>query len=699
MSASRSRRFPDVLAAVERGEHELGVVPIENSIEGSVSITLDSLIFEHDLLIQREVDLPISMNLFAKPGTTLRDVTTVLSYPHAIAQCRKWLDRKLPNAEIVAANSTAEAAQRVSRSKRPGQAAIGNQLAARIYGLKRLAAEIEDHPENQTRFVVVGSGIPAPSGHDKTSIVCFQRADRPGSLLGILQEFSARSLNLNKLESRPTKQSLGDYCFLIDFEGHVADELVADCLRTLSAKQAHVKYLGSYPVAGLAAHARRTSAGKAWRDASRWVEELRTQVRRHVIDVKRLREEPEYRRGIERKRVRAGLLDEVLLADDVRRTLLKDVEELRTRQNVASKEIGQSAPDERPAKIAAASALKEELTALEPALTAAEATLRELALQVPNPADAVGPGRGRGRRRGRQGRRRPAGRPPPHDHASLAERFGWVDAERGAEASGSRFAYLMGEAVLLELALVQWVMGRLVQEGFTPVVPPVLVREHVMEEAGFFPTDRNQVYDLPDDELFLVGTSEVPLSALNRGALLAADALPIRYGGFSSNFRREAGTYGKDTRGIFRMHQFDKLEMYSIVAPDQSWDEHERILAIEESLIGALGLPYRVTNIAAGDLGAPAAKKYDIEVWLPSEGKYRELTSCSNYLDFSARRLKTRVRGDSGTELVHTLNGTACAISRTLVFLFEHYQQPDGSFAVPDVLVPHTGFSTVEARG
>ncbi len=288
---------------------------------------------------------------------------------------------------------------------------------------------------------------------------------------------------------------------------------------------------------------------------------------------------------------------------------------------------------------------------------------------------------------------------PPLDHATFAESFGWVDAERGAEASGSRFAYLMGEAVLLELALVQWVMGRLVEEGFTPVVPPVLVREHVMEEAGFFPTDRSQVYDLPEDELFLVGTSEVPLSALNRGALLAADALPIRYGGFSTNFRREAGTYGKDTRGIFRVHQFDKVEMYSIVTPDQSWDEHERILAIEESLIGGLGLPYRVTNIAAGDLGAPAAKKYDIEVWLPSEGKYRELTSCSNYLDFSARRLKTRVRADSGTELVHTLNGTACAISRTLVFLFEHYQQADGSFAVPDVLQPITGFSSVEARG
>ncbi|MGZ6965574.1 MAG: serine--tRNA ligase [Acidimicrobiia bacterium] len=418
-----------------------------------------------------------------------------------------------------------------------------------------------------------------------------------------------------------------------------------------------------------------------------------------MIDVRRLRDEPEYRRGIERKRVRDRLLDEVLAADDARRALLTQVEDLRTRQNAASKEIGKSAPDDRPAKIAAASALKEELAALEPALSEADAALRELALQVPNPADASVPDGGEDDGEVLRSVGEPPADPPPVDHATFAERFGWVDAERGAEASGSRFAYLMGEAVLLELALVQWVMSRLVQEGFTPVVPPVLVRDHVMEEAGFFPTDRNQVYDLPGDELFLVGTSEVPLSALNRNTLLTPDVLPIRYAGFSTNFRREAGTYGKDTRGIFRVHQFDKVEMYSVTTPDESWAEHERILAIEESLIGGLGLPYRVTNIAAGDLGAPAAKKYDIEVWLPSEGRYRELTSCSNYLDYSARRLKTRVRNDTGTELVHTLNGTACAISRTLVFLFEHYQQRDGSFAVPEVLVPFTGFSTVEARG
>ncbi|MBM3675619.1 MAG: serine--tRNA ligase [Actinobacteria bacterium] len=414
-----------------------------------------------------------------------------------------------------------------------------------------------------------------------------------------------------------------------------------------------------------------------------------------MIDLKRLRGEHAYRRGIERKRVRDGLLDEVLAADDARRELLTEVEELRAQQNAASKEIGKASPEDRSVKIAAAGALKEALAAREPALADAEVRVRALALQVPNPADVSVPEGGEDEGEVLRVVGKPNGESPALDHAAYATAMRWVDGERGAEASGSRFAYLMGEAVLLEFALVQWVLGRLVEEGFTPVVPPVLVREHVMEEAGFFPTDRNQVYDLPSDELFLVGTSEVPLSALHRGDLLAADRLPLRYAGWSTNFRREAGTYGKDTTGIFRVHQFDKLEMFVYATPDASDEEHERILAIEESIVGGLGLPYRVVNIAAGDLGAPAARKYDLEVWLPSEGRYRELTSCSNYREFSARRLRTRVRTEGGTELVHTLNGTACAISRTLVFLFEHCQRPDGSFAVPEVLMPFTGFNLI----
>jgi prephenate dehydratase len=271
---------PQVMAAVEHGDCDEGVVPIENMIEGSVSVTLDTLAFESDLLIQREIDLPIVLHLCARPGTRLTDVHTVLSHPHAHAQCRGWMSAKLPDAALVAANSTAEAARQVSRSKRTDQAAIGTAFAASLYGLELLASEIEDHPENQTRFVLLGHGVPPPTGHDKTSIVCFQREDKPGSLLAILQEFAARSINLNKLESRPTKRGLGEYCFFIDAAGHIADELVADCLRTLAARQAEVKFLGSYPVAGEEeAHAKRKAATKAERAAADWMRSLRAQIR------------------------------------------------------------------------------------------------------------------------------------------------------------------------------------------------------------------------------------------------------------------------------------------------------------------------------------------------------------------------------------------------------------------------------------
>ncbi len=272
---------PEVIAAVEKGRADGGVVPIENMIEGSVSVTLDTLAFESDLLIQREIDLPVSLNLCARPGVALADVKTVVSFPHAIAQCRGWMAKKVPNAEPRASHSTSDAAREVSRSKRTDLAAICNALAAEIYGLDVLASEIEDHPENQTRFVLVGRGVPAPTGHDKTSIVCFQRADRPGSLLSILQEFAARAINLTKLESRPTKRGLGDYCFFMDCEGHIADEVVADTLRNLAAKQAEVKFLGSYPVGGPAevGVARRRAAGRAWKHASDWVESIRVQIR------------------------------------------------------------------------------------------------------------------------------------------------------------------------------------------------------------------------------------------------------------------------------------------------------------------------------------------------------------------------------------------------------------------------------------
>jgi seryl-tRNA synthetase len=415
-----------------------------------------------------------------------------------------------------------------------------------------------------------------------------------------------------------------------------------------------------------------------------------------VIDLKRLRDEPEYRRGIERKRVRAGLVDEVLAIDAEHRVVAQEVEALRARQNAESKKIGQAAPEDRDALRDAAAHLKKELSAREDALHDVEARLREVALQVPNPADASVPDGGEDDATVVRvvGDTRAA---PPLDHAAFSEAMGFVDTPRAAEASGSRFAYLLREGALLELALVNFAMSTIVRHGFVPVITPALVRERTMEEAGFFPTDRAQVYDVDGGELFLLGTSEVALSALHRAETLRPEQLPARYGGFSTCFRREAGTYGKDTRGIFRVHQFDKVEMFSYCEPEHSVDEHERILTIEEEIVAALGLPYRVVNIAAGDLGSAAAKKFDIEAWLPSEGAYREITSCSNYTDYSARRLGTRVKRSGGNALVHTLNGTAIAVSRMLVFLFEHYQQADGSFEVPDVLRPYTGFTTVAA--
>lgn len=274
------RDVPHVITAVEQGEVDVGLVPIENSIEGSITVTLDTLAFDTELLVQREVDLPVSLHLCAPRGTKMRDITTVVSHPNPLGQTRMWMAKHLPDAVAVAANSTAEAARQVAKSRKKGMASIGTREGAANAGLTILASDIEDHPENQTRFVLVGYGVPAPTGHDKTSVVCFQRQDRPGSLLAILQEFAARAINISKLESRPTKRDLGDYCFFIDFEGHVDDELVADALRSLAAKQAKVKFLGSYPVAASDGHARRKAATKAWRDANAWLDGVRAQIRR-----------------------------------------------------------------------------------------------------------------------------------------------------------------------------------------------------------------------------------------------------------------------------------------------------------------------------------------------------------------------------------------------------------------------------------
>jgi prephenate dehydratase len=270
------RSMPDVLAAAQAREVDYGFVPIENAIEGTVNLTLDALVFEHELLIQREVITRVKLNLLAPPGTKLRDVSKVVSIPHATAQCRAFFARELPGVELEAANSTAEAAQHVGEHRPPGAAAVGTALAAKLYGLDILAEDIEDHPDNSTRFVLVAPGtIPKSTGHDKTSIVCFQHTDQPGSLHAILGQFTARNINLTKLESRPTKQGLGSYCFIIDLEGHVDDEIVADCLRDLHAQLAGVKFLGSYPAAGEQGPAIRRDAVEAWKTADVWISGLR----------------------------------------------------------------------------------------------------------------------------------------------------------------------------------------------------------------------------------------------------------------------------------------------------------------------------------------------------------------------------------------------------------------------------------------
>ena len=283
------------------------------------------------------------------------------------------------------------------------------------------------------------------------------------------------------------------------------------------------------------------------------------------------------------------------------------------------------------------------------------------------------------------------------DHQDLGEAMDTIDVERGVRLSGSRFAYLKGQAVILELALVRFAMDILGEAGFTPVIPPVLVREEALFGTGFFPEAREQVYAIPEDDLYLVGTSEVALGSLHAGEILDLDDLPLHYAGFSPCFRREAGTYGKDTRGIFRVHQFDKVEMFSFCHPERSWHEHELLFSLEEKIVQLLELPYRVVNVAAGDLGASAAKKYDIEAWIPGQGAYREITSCSNTTDYQSRRLRIRYRAEEGNELVHTLNGTAVAVGRTILAIMENHQQADGTVRIPEALIPYTGFDVMGA--
>jgi seryl-tRNA synthetase len=396
-----------------------------------------------------------------------------------------------------------------------------------------------------------------------------------------------------------------------------------------------------------------------------------------VIDLRAARANPDgYRSALARKGA-ADAFDELLEADAAWREVQQRVDELRAQTKLKGKPT--------PEQLERLKAIKGELGPLETELAGTRQRVQDLLDRIPNPPAEDTPD---GTAEEDAVTVKQVGEPSsfdfePRDHLDLSAAHGWIDVERGAKVSGSRFVYRVGDVALLEIALYRWALERIVQKGHVPVLPPVLVRDEAMYGTGFFPSDKSDFYAVPEDGLYLAGTSEVPLAAFHGGEEL--EGLPLRYVAFSTCFRREAGAAGKDTRGMFRVHQFDKVEMFVYCAPERSREEHERLLEIEEELVQELGLPYRVQNIAAGDLGASAAKKYDIEAWFPGQSRYREITSTSNTTDFQARRLNIRFRRDGGLEHVHTLNGTAVT-ARALIAVLENYQDADGSIAVPDAL-------------
>ena len=399
-----------------------------------------------------------------------------------------------------------------------------------------------------------------------------------------------------------------------------------------------------------------------------------------MIDLRAARNDPARFRAALARKGAAEVFDELLEADRAVRDVQPRVEELRGARKVKGKPT--------PEQLTQLERIKEELQSLEQQLDEAEARRKALLDRVPNPPDETTPD-GFTEEEAIEIRRwgePPSFEFPARDHLDIAEIHGWIDLRRAANVSGARFTYRVGEVALLELALYRFALERLVARGFTPVLPPVLVREEAMYGTGFFPTDEVNIYAVERDELYLVGTSEVPLAAMRSGEIFEADDLPLRYVGYSTCFRRESGAAGKDTRGMFRVHQFDKVEMFVFTRPGESKEEHERLLAIEEELVQELGLPYRVVNIAAGDLGASATKKYDIEAWFPGQGRYREITSTSNTTDYQARRLEIRFRPDGKQlEPVHTLNGTAVT-ARAMLAILENFQNGNGSVAVPEPL-------------
>ncbi len=391
-----------------------------------------------------------------------------------------------------------------------------------------------------------------------------------------------------------------------------------------------------------------------------------------MIDLKAARADPDAWRTALARKGAAEAFDALLDADERWRSLVPQVDDLRSRTKLKGKPT--------PEQLGELQRLKDELRRAEERLATAEAARDEALAQVPNPPDPSAPD---GDTEDDAEELRRFGDPAALPDAKEASEVGRFELERAARLSGSRFGYLVGDTALLALALYRFALEHVAVAGFTPVLPPVLVREEAMIGTGFFPTEKSNIYELEQDGLFLTGTSEVALAALHMTEILEGDALPLRYAGFSTCFRREAGAAGKDTRGMFRVHQFNKVEMFVFTTAADAWAEHERMVALEESLLSQLGLPYRVVNVAAGDLGAPAAKKIDIEAWFPTQQRYREVTSCSNTTDFQARRLGIRVRSEAGLETPHTLNGTVVT-DRALLAILENFQGE-----VPDVLAAY----------
>lgn len=415
-----------------------------------------------------------------------------------------------------------------------------------------------------------------------------------------------------------------------------------------------------------------------------------------MIDLKVLRENPDLVRASQRDRGEdEGLVDQVLAADERRRALLGEFENLRAEQNALSKRVGNASPAERPALLESAKELANSVKEADAKRAEAEVALRSAALALSNIVESGVPAGseenfvvlehvGTPRDFSTEGFE-------PKDHVELGKILGAIDTERGAKVSGARFYYLTGDGALLEFALINLAMAQATAHGFTPVITPALVKPAAMEGTGFLAQAAENVFHLEEDDFYLVGTSEVPLAAYHMDEILDGAKLPLRYAGFSSCFRREAGSYGKDTRGIWRVHQFDKVEMFSFCPPEEAQAEHRRLLGWEQDFLNAIEVPYRVIDVAAGDLGSSASRKFDCEAWIPTQNAYKEVTSTSNCTEFQARRLSVRMRDDEGTRPVATLNGTLCAISRIVVAILENHQQPDGSVNIPMALRPYLG--------